>query len=182
MKREEQGRKSVFFLLLSLLCSCLLHANHSCLEKSSRLMMMAIIHCDNGCSVNHVHTLFFVKENWFSQQNSMTTNLRRSRKQLLRYFPSAWPMTIEVRHFQIQRKTFQVESSNITELMGKKHQLRLHFVPQIISQHIVVEKVITVGSECTLIFQTKDQPIMHAKKLMCRDLSHFSWINAKTHL
>ena len=31
-------------------------------------MMMAIIHCDNGCSVNHVHTLFFVRKNWFSSQ------------------------------------------------------------------------------------------------------------------
>ena len=30
-------------------------------------MMMAIIHCDNGCSVNHVHTLFFVRKIGFQQ-------------------------------------------------------------------------------------------------------------------
>lgn len=30
--------------------------------------MMAIIHCDNGCSVNHVHTLFFVKKIGFQQE------------------------------------------------------------------------------------------------------------------
>ena len=111
-KERRTGKEISFFpasLSLSLLCFCLLHANHSCLEKSSRLMMMAIIHCDNGCSVNHVHTLFFVKENWFSQQNSMTTNLGGVESNF-------WDIFLRFDHrskvlSQIRQKTFLIKAS-----------------------------------------------------------------------